>query len=381
MVNIIYRHYQNGDDDQLTKLYNKAFQMNGVGYFRTPKSLNWRYVQSPNFDPEMIQIAEDINKKKIVGAVYVNLVEEIYLNGIKCLNGDINDVACHPNYTRRGIANKLMQMAIEYMEKRNCDVSMLSADYNGFPKQKIYSKLGYYDVDREYMFINFSNIIKLIIDLPGIVMFSPIFFVISYLPRYVYYFFIKLSPLLKGFSFEINHNTHYSEYFKKSNEILKKYYTGVPSYQEQKMIWSRIKVPRERHKPTYIIIRENENIIGGATLTHFIMHSSKFGLKLKIGLIHQIFLNKERFKTKRSLHYGYIYLIDKIMKAANRRFLGLLLCVTSSIDHDLIKSLKAMKFIKFKAASVMLRGFKNKFNNFKPTKPLFIPTYVSFSLP
>ena len=56
MVNIIYRHYKKGDDGQLADLFNRAFQMNGVGIVRTSEEWNWRYVKSPNFE----QIIRDL---------------------------------------------------------------------------------------------------------------------------------------------------------------------------------------------------------------------------------------------------------------------------------------------------------------------------------
>ena len=70
MLRIKYRHYEKGDEAQLADLFNRAFQMNGGGFVRTPKTVHWRYVQSPNFEPEQAQIALDADKHKIVGAVY-----------------------------------------------------------------------------------------------------------------------------------------------------------------------------------------------------------------------------------------------------------------------------------------------------------------------
>ena len=81
MVNIIYRHYKPGDEEGLAKLFNKAFPMDLGGYVRTPKNWLWRYVQSPNFEPEMCQIAEDSDTNLIVGVIYVNLVEDIIIGG------------------------------------------------------------------------------------------------------------------------------------------------------------------------------------------------------------------------------------------------------------------------------------------------------------
>ncbi|GAJ17569.1 unnamed protein product, partial [marine sediment metagenome] len=114
---------------------------NVVGIVRTSEEWSWRYAKSPYFEPEMIQIAEDVEKNKIVGAIHVNLVEDIIFNSKNYLIGDINDVSCHPDYIRNGIATNLMEMAMEYMKKRNCDLSILTADYKGFARSKIYLKL------------------------------------------------------------------------------------------------------------------------------------------------------------------------------------------------------------------------------------------------
>ena len=139
MVNITYRHYKPGDEQDLADLFNISFQQRGGGV-RTPKSWIWRYAQSPGFKAEMCQIAEDTDCNKIVGAVYANLIEKIPLDGKNYLIGDINDVSCHPDYTKRGIASNLMKRAIEYMEKEDCVFSILTASMNGFPRKKIYKK-------------------------------------------------------------------------------------------------------------------------------------------------------------------------------------------------------------------------------------------------
>jgi GNAT superfamily N-acetyltransferase len=91
--------------------------MNGGSFVRTPKIVHWRYPKSPNFEPEQVQIAEDPNEDKIVGAIYANLVERVPLNNKEYLVADINDVSCHPEYTGRGIAKNLMKMAFDYMKE------------------------------------------------------------------------------------------------------------------------------------------------------------------------------------------------------------------------------------------------------------------------
>jgi len=381
MVNIIYRNYQTGDDEQLADLYNKAFQMNGPGYLRTKENLNWRYVQYPGFEPEMIQIAEDTDNNKIVGAVYVNPVEKVKLNGEICLIGSINDVSCHPSYIKKGIASNLMKMAIDYMSKKRCDISFLTADYHGFPRNKIYSKFGYVDIDRAFMFINFPNIFQLFKDIPGLLFLIPSLFIISYVPRIITRVLTKFNSKVKSFSYKISYKLNHNEYAKISKNIIKKYYTGVPIYNIRNIKWARIKVPGQKQKPTYITIQEGEEIIGGAKITQFDIYAIKFGIKIRFGIIHEIFLDKSRFDLEKSLKCGYKYLIDKVLKAATRRGIAGLLFITSSIDLYLIKALTSMLFIKLKGASVMAKIFNKDFDNIKLNKPIYIPTYISLSIP
>ena len=380
MVNIIYRHYKKGDDGQIADLFNRAFQMNGVGIVRTSEEWNWRYVKSPYFEPEMIQIAEDVEKNKIVGAIHVNLVEDIIFNSKNYLIGDINDVSCHPDYTRKGIATNLMEMAMKYMNKRNCDLSILAADYKGFARSKIYLKFGYVDVDRELMLINFPNLFKLFKDLKKFASLFPFFFVISYFPRFIYRILLKLSKNFNNISYEIVNNKHF-EYMNAANKIIKKFYTGVTPYDKDKFTWARINVPAERLKPTYIIIRKKKEIIGGAVITHRNLHSFKYGLKIRIGIVHEVFLDKSQFKNKRDLHFGYIFLIDKLLKAATRRNIGVLVYNSCSSDVDLIKALKSMAFLKFGSGTIMMKKLNEEIKSLKPKKPLFLPTYISFSTP
>ena len=93
----------------------------------------------------MCQIAEDIERQKIVGAIIVNLIETVPIGQNKYLIGDISDVSTHPEYINRGIATKLMEMSVDYMKMKNCDFSILSAGYEGFARKKIYQRFGFFD--------------------------------------------------------------------------------------------------------------------------------------------------------------------------------------------------------------------------------------------
>ncbi|MFW9866673.1 MAG: GNAT family N-acetyltransferase [Candidatus Thorarchaeota archaeon] len=381
MTNFIYRHYRKGDEEDLADLFNRAFQQGGAGFVRTPKSWYWRYVQSPGFDPEMCQIAEDPTTNKIIGAVYSNLIEIIPLDGKKYLVGDINDVSCHPDYVKQGVATSLMKNAIKYMQKRGCSFSILSANYKGFPMRKIYERLGYHVFRKELRFIQFPCIMRLIRDVWGLAIFIPLLFTLSYLPRYLNRIKLRLSHTLKDFTYEINYNCKHLEYIKAVNHIISKYYEGYAKSNTSKLRWARIKVPCKRFRPTYILIKKGERIIGGAVMTHQNIYFFKYGIKIRIGLIHEIFLDKDKFNNKEDLYLGYTYLIDKIMRATTRRHLGVLLFKTTLGDTDLIEALRRSSFLKIQDTGAMVKELKNdvKFHDIK--KPLFIPTYVTLGFP
>ncbi|MFX1310268.1 MAG: GNAT family N-acetyltransferase, partial [Promethearchaeota archaeon] len=320
MVNIIFRHYREGDEKQLAELFNLTFKKSVV--VRTPTSWHWRYVKSPGFEPEMCQIAEDIDKKMIVGAILVNLLETIPIGQRKYLIGDINDVSTHPDYSRRGIASKLLENSIEYMKEKGCDFSMLCTGLRGFARSGLYQNFGYFDVEIEYVFVQIPNILHFIKNIFGLAILYPVFFTYSYLPRFLNRLRIKLKKFFKDFSYEINFNNKHFEYMNAINRISPKNYDGYPVYDKSKLFWARIKVPTKSLKPTYIIIRKNGNIIGGAVITHHKVHAQKYRLKLKVGIIHEVFLDQDIFDDLQNLYLGYIYLIDKIIKAATKRYLG-----------------------------------------------------------
>ena len=381
MKNIIYRTYNKGDETQLADLFNKSFQMNGASFIRTPKSWNWRYVQSPLFESEMIQIAEDINLKKLVGAICVNLVEEINFEGKKLLKGEINDVSCLPEYTRKGIAKNLMNRAISYMKSKGCDISMLSADFHGFPRKKIYLKYGFEDIDRELVFIWFPKVFQLMKDFPLFWMLFPIVIPFSYIPRLIYRVCLKKSALNSKLSFEIVRNGKHFQYMRALNRIMGKYYEGFYPYSETKYSWARINVPTKKDQPTYVIVKKNDVIIGGAEFSCTNIHSFRFKFKFKIGIVHEIFLDKSAFYSNVAIQNGYSYLIDKLLIAASRRSVGVLIFFISSFENDLHYALRRMSLVNFKGASIMIKRLKKKIQIGKLAKPLYIPTHVSFSLP
>jgi len=381
MENIIYRHYQKGDETQLAELFNLAFQQNGSGFIRTPKTWDWRFVQSPGFEPEMCQIAEDVDNQKIVGAIIVNLIESVPIAQQNYLIGDINDVSTHPDYINRGIATKLMERSVEYMKFKKCDFSILSAGFKGFARKKIYQRFGFFDVDLGVLFIQFPNIAQLVKNVYALSPFFPIFFAFSYLPRFLNRLKLKFYRDFKEFSYKINYNGNHNEYMEAINDINPKYYEGFPRYTKRKFSWARIKVPVVQQKPTYIIIRKRGKIIGGSVITQQNIHSFKFGIKIRIGIIHEIFLEKSVFNNSQDLVLGYIYLLDKIIKAATQRFTAVLMYLSPLKDKDLNTAFKNMNFLRIKSNVTMIKEMKVNLKFPQVNAPLFVPTYVTWGFP
>lgn len=381
MTNIIYRHYKTGDEKSLADLFIIGFQQNGPGNIRTPKNWIWRYPQSPEFEPEMCQIAEDVDENKIVGAVYANLIEEIPFGDKKYLVGDINDVTCHPDYTRRGIATRLMEMALDYMRKKECKFSILSTGLRGNARKYIYTKLGFRDYEKGCTFFQFPNIIQFVRNIYAFSLFLPALFILSFFPRYLNRIKIRYNNFFKDISYEINFNKKHFEYMKVANNLLPKYYEGYPSYNKSKFEWARIKVPSERHKPTYILMKKEKEIIGGAVITHLNIYAFKYGLKLRIGVIHEIFLNSDIFMNKKDVQLGYNYLIDKVLKAATRRALGVLIYKSTINNRTLNQAFKSMNFIRFNDDVIMIKELLPNLKAPCIKKPLFISTSISIGFP
>jgi GNAT superfamily N-acetyltransferase len=143
-MEIEYRHFKPGDENGLAEVFNLSFQSLGGGFLRTPKSFSWRYINRPGGMADEIQLAVDINSGRIVGNVCSTIEHQVY-SGQQIKTGAINDVAVLPEYRKYGIARRLMDQAIEFMEKQGCEISVLCADAKGHPRSKLYLPLGWQD--------------------------------------------------------------------------------------------------------------------------------------------------------------------------------------------------------------------------------------------
>jgi GNAT superfamily N-acetyltransferase len=356
--------------------------MNGKSFLRNRAIERWRYLESPNFEPEMVQIAEDRDKNKIVGSVFVNLLEKIDINGESYLVGDINDVSCHPDYTQRGIATKLMKMATEYMKRKKCDLSILTAGREGFARKRIYLRLGYRDLTYSNLYLSLPHPFQLIKDLPIVILILPAILFFAIISRLILKLKILFSSFFKDFSYEIIFYKKHLTYMDQVNKILPKYYIGFSKYDKEKLKWARINVPSKREMPTYILIKKNKQIIGGACFTYERILMPKSHISFRICIIHEIFIEKEVFPNAKLLRLGFQYLIEKIVRAAIARKLGIILYYGDSQDIFLRSSFQKLCFLTIKGSVLMVKIFNPQLSLKKlKKKPFFIPTYVSVGFP
>ena len=128
-----------------------------------------------------------------------------------------------------------------------------------------------------------------------------------------------------------------------------------------------------------IIKRKGFKIV--ESFTHKNIYAFKYGIKIRVGIIHEIFLDKDKFRTKKGLNVGYKYLIDKIIFAARERNIGGIFYNGSIEDRDLNKSLRKFCFLNFKSGAIMIKKLKKILEPLKNNQPLFVPTYVSLGFP
>ncbi len=92
-------------------------------------------------DSEGIRVA--VEDGRIVSTVRV-FIRQMYLHGEQVSAGGIGEVSTHPEYRRRGLATRLLQDAIRFMEEREIAISSLHGG------RSIYEALGWENVTRYY---------------------------------------------------------------------------------------------------------------------------------------------------------------------------------------------------------------------------------------
>lgn len=123
---------------ELAELFNTAFgEYEGVIYF-TPETMAW-YLARPGLGREHVFLALDGNR--LVGGLMVT-VTQVVVGGEPVACGIVDSVMTLPECRQRGIATRLMQHALAWMNDTGLDASLLyTARHSG--GHRIYTRLGY----------------------------------------------------------------------------------------------------------------------------------------------------------------------------------------------------------------------------------------------
>lgn len=109
----------------------------------TPDYFRDHYRFDPFHDPDGVMIAED--NGEIVATVRV-FTREIYLKGFRVSMGGIGEVSTKKTYRGQGISGNLLKMAIDYMERKHLNTSLLFTGIN-----RHYARYGWFTTARRFV--------------------------------------------------------------------------------------------------------------------------------------------------------------------------------------------------------------------------------------
>lgn len=321
---ITYRTYEPGDETQIADLFNRAFQMNGAGFVRTPKSWVWRYVQEPGFLPEGVRLAEVGGK--IVGSV-VGSVTHAYFFGRRYSIGSINDVATHPSFVGRGIARELLQQALDFLAKRGVEVESLDADPNGHARAKLYLPAGFYDYVQTRTIVHVVKSRQLVRNNPLFLAAFPLTYLLAHGWSFAY-------PRTCSGNFEsaIYQNKRFPAFRDAFNRIVPIIYDGYRTYSPERWAWAREEVPSPRYRPSFAVVKEGKKIVAGTSLIKLNLYAFKYGFKVALGLIQDLFIDIHAARSPAELEEIFDLLLQATHKVAAERNCGIIISQLSSTD-------------------------------------------------
>ncbi|HUX98795.1 MAG TPA: GNAT family N-acetyltransferase [Candidatus Deferrimicrobium sp.] len=331
-VNFVFRTFREGDQSGIIKTYIAAFCKSRFCEPMTPEFWAWKYgATRPNYAPEGYQICE--YKGKIIGSIMTTL-RTMQFNGEKFLAAGIDDVSTCPVLEKKGIARRLMDNAIKFMEENNVDLSILTAEPGGHAK-KLYQRLGYTYmtyISAGIKLISFQNTIK---------NFKPI--VPIALP---FRLFGKLKSqrsrgIYKGNNtFEILIKNQ-DEFRQNINSAYRSFYS-FDEYDEKYWNWYYIERPKS-HASVVIAVKENNEIIAGGTIIRSYLMIINPKEYTPVYILTDLFVDK-KYQRKRIGSY----LLNQLERAAKQRGVSLILAFFHGRNIAYNKFLKNMGYLTFR---------------------------------
>lgn len=329
MIEIKRVKIKNIDKDtvkEVVKIFNCAFSTNRASILREENSWLWRYIERPSSEEDSLILAEV--DKKIVGTVIVTF-RNLKI-GEKILKfGMIDDVATLPEYRRRGIARKMLEEAVEFVEEKNCDASALSADPEGNAK-RIYESFGYKDTYYIQNFILPGHPYEIFKRIPVFTPLLPLWYIWSAIIKRKKYSKtnLKIEKLVR-------------DRIKEYEEAINKFYSDFPVFSEEYLVWKHFKSP---HKNILLVATEMDKITGAISL--IVQRCRLSNYKIDVGYINEIFFEKEE--------EGY-QLLYKIIEFAEKEKISVIQYAISFNNKKLFSFFKKIPAIKIGRGVFMVK--------------------------
>ncbi len=125
MRDIIFRTYRDGDEFEISDLFNSAFRVHDIANIMTPEYWLWRFKQRPGFDSRGVRIAE--YKGRIVGMTNISF-RNLKWKGKRLPVNGLDDVCTRPEITGQGIAKKVLLEGCQFAESTGTAATFLDAN-------------------------------------------------------------------------------------------------------------------------------------------------------------------------------------------------------------------------------------------------------------
>lgn len=97
-----------------------------------------------------------LEDNNVIGSVTI-LKRRIIFKSKKIKLGGLGGVCTHPDKRRRGIASRLLKVALSEMKKAGCDIAYLCADTSSLSKLRMYGEIGFVPLNHQYTYLGKSG--------------------------------------------------------------------------------------------------------------------------------------------------------------------------------------------------------------------------------
>jgi len=136
----IIRNYKEGDEVQLTRLFNAVYRDYGGFVPRTPEFWRWCCLDRPDVEKEGIMVV--VFKEKIVGYVVVGK------------SGNIWELCFDRAHNSEVLVSSILEKAVEYLTRAGVESVTLNLPSEDFVVREACGKLGFVEVPSEKMFLS-----------------------------------------------------------------------------------------------------------------------------------------------------------------------------------------------------------------------------------